>query len=166
MRTYEVTRRILSFGPQYDVTGDDGTRAVVRGKILAVTPKLTMTAGEDGGVELAKMEGNFLKTKFECSVGGQVLATLAFKVIAIKKSFTVTFGGRDLKVEGDITAFDFLLRDQQGATLMAISKQLSLRDKFQVTVNDPMPWQVAVMAAVAVDQKYFSDAEIAAALTD
>jgi hypothetical protein len=165
MNTFEVTRKIISLGPQYDVVGADGTRALVRGKIIAVTPKLTMTAAGDGP-ELAVLTGNFLKTKFECTVGGQVLASLAFKMISIKKSFTLTFGGQDLKVEGDIMAFDFHLRDAQGVTLMSLSKQLSLRDKFLVTVQDRMPWQVAVLSAVAVDQKYFSDAPLAAALGD
>jgi uncharacterized protein YxjI len=162
MHAFQVTRRLLSLGPQYDVVGEDGRHVVVRSRVLSLTPKLTMTAGE-AGHELCTIEGNLLKTRFDCKLDGRAVATLGFKIITLEKSFTLTIGGHECKAEGDVPAFDFKLSDQHGGPLMAVSKQCSLRDRFQVCVAEAMPWQVAVMAAVAVDQKYVNeDAEAVA----
>jgi uncharacterized protein YxjI len=162
MQAFQVTRRLLSFGPQYDVVGEDGRHVVVRGRVLSFTPKLTMTAGE-GGHELCTIEGNLLKTRYGCKLDGRPVAALGFKMISFEKTFTLTIGGRECRAEGDVPAFDFKLSDEHGGPLMAVRKQWSLRDRFQVYVADGMPWQVAVMAAVAVDQKYVSeDAEAVA----
>lgn len=118
MGSFVVSRRTVGFGPHYEVVGDDGSQAIVRGRILAVTPRLTMTAGPDGP-ELASLTGGFLKTRFECTVNGRILATIARR---------------------------------------------TGREGLRVTVADPMPWQAAVMVAVAVDQTILSDAEISAKL--
>jgi uncharacterized protein YxjI len=162
MQSFQVTRRLLSFGPQYDVVGEDGRHVVVRAKVLSFTPKLTMTAGE-AGHELCTIEGNLLKTRYACKLDGRAVATLGFKMVSFEKTFTLRLGAHECKAEGDVPAFDFKLRDEHGGPLMTVRKQWSLRDRFQVCVAEAMPWQVAVMAAVAVDQKYASeDAEAVA----
>jgi hypothetical protein len=40
---------------------------------------------------------------------------------------------------------------------MVIAKQLALRDKFAVTTSGVLPRDVALLTAVAIDQKFFQD---------
>lgn len=159
MQTFEVTQKILSFGPTYEVrtAGEDPPLATVRGKIVTLSPKLTMVEGAEG-LPLAELTANFMKTKFVMKgPGGAEIATLTFPLIALKKSFTLTVGGAEYKAEGGIFGGEFKCVDAQGNAVMVIAKQLSLRDKFAVSTNGVLPRDVALLAAVAIDQKLFQD---------
>lgn len=45
--------------------------------------------------------------------------------------------------------FDFT--DEQGRTVLAVERQLQVRDRYRVTVDDELDWRVAAACAVAVD---------------
>lgn len=158
METYEVTQKLLSFGPSYEAraVGADDVLASIRGKLLALTPKLTMVAGEDGA-PVAELTANWTKTKFAVTAGGKEIATLAFPLIALKKSFTIAHGDRTYKAEGGFFGGEFKCVDEQGTPAMVIAKQLSFRDKFAVSTSGALPREVALLAAVAIDQKFFQD---------
>jgi len=159
METYELTQKILSFGPSYQVraNGSDQVLWTIKGKLLTATPKLTMVEGTDDG-DVAFMKGNFVKTKFDISVAGQGLGALQFPLIALKKSFTLALGDKQFKADGGFLAGTFKCTNAQGEIVLQIAKQLSLKDKFQVS-HEPsqIPREVALMAAVAIDQKFFED---------
>jgi uncharacterized protein YxjI len=158
METYEVVQKILSFGPQYEVRAADSPEVLmtIQGKVLSMTPKLTM---RDGEREVATMQGNFMKTKFECfDAEKQPLGTLAFPLIALKKGFTLTVGDATIQADGGFLGGEFECKDANGHTVMKITKQLSLRDKFAVQTSGAVPRDVALLAAVAIDQKFFQDA--------
>ncbi len=159
METYEVTQKLLSFGPQYEVTaqGSSEVLATVKGKVLTATPKLNMVQGKEGP-EVASMAGNFMKTKFECfDANKQALGVLAFPMFAFKKGFTLTVGANEYKADGGFFGGEFKCSDAQGNVVLVIAKQLALRDKFAVTTNGVLPRDVALLAAIAIDQKFFSD---------
>lgn len=159
MNHYEVTQKILSLGPTYeirDISAPD-VLATVRGKLLTMSPKLTMVAG-DAGAPMAELTANFLKTKFVMKdAGGAEIATLTFPLIALKQSFTLNVGGQEYKASGGFLGGEFKCVDAQGQTVMVIAKQLSLRDKFAVMTTEALPREVALLAAVAIDQKLFQD---------
>lgn len=159
MQSYEVSQKILSIGATYEVraSGNESILNTVKGKVLSATPKLTMVEGKDGG-EVAKIKGNFLKTKFQISdANGQPVATLSFPLIALKKTFTLNLGGKQYKASGGLTGRAFNCTDESGNVVFQISKELAFKDKFAVTVDDGIPSHAAFLAAVAIDQKYFEE---------
>jgi len=160
MQTFEITQKVLSFGPTYQVraqTSED-VLMTIKGKLLSASPKLTMVEGGEGA-EMASMTGNFVKTKFTMHDTQQrEIGLLSFPLMSLKKSFSLKVGDHEYKAEGGFFGGTFKCTDPAGQTVLEISKQASLRDKFAVTVNDPIPAEVALMAAVAIDQRFFEDA--------
>jgi uncharacterized protein YxjI len=159
MQAYEVSQKILSIGATYEVRqpGNDGILNTIQGKVLSATPKLTMREGKEGG-EVAKIQGNFFKTKFQISDSqGNSVGTLSFPFIALKKSFTLDIGGKQYKATGGLTGRAFTCTDSTGKTVFEVSKQLALKDKFAVHVSESVPRDTAFLAAVAIDQKFFQD---------
>lgn len=159
MQAYEVSQKILSIGATYEVrqSGADQILNTVKGKVLSATPKLTMVDGKDGA-EVAKIKGNFLKTKFQISdASGNTVGTLTFPLIALKKSFTLDLNGKQYKAQGGLTGRAFSCADSDGKTVFEISKELAFKDKFAVSVDDGIDKNAAFLAAVAVDQKFFED---------
>lgn len=156
MQIYEVTQKILSLGPSYEVraAGEPAPIGTVNGKLLALTPKLTLL--DAGGREIAQMTANFTRTKF--TVSGACDAVLSFPLIALKKGFSLSVGPREYKADGGFFGGAFQVKDAAGNLAFEINKQLSLRDRFQVLVHaDDLPPPVVMMAAVAIDQKYFQE---------
>jgi len=163
METFEVTQKLLSFGPQYEITaqGNPTVLFLVKGKILTMSPKLDMFQGSTGeGAPVASMTANFMKTKFECfDANKQLLGTLSFPMFAFKKGFALSFGGQEFKADGGFFGGEFKCTDAQGNNVMVIAKQLALRDKFAVTTSGVLPRDVALLSAVAIDQKFFQDSD-------
>lgn len=163
MQTYEVTQKILSVGPTYEIRGSavDEIVATVRGKLLTLTPKLTMTSGASDE-PIATLSANLMKTKFVMrDAQGNELATLSFPLLQLRKSFCITAGGRDYKAGGGLLVGEFKCVDADGQPVLVIAKQLALRDKFSVTTTGVLPREVALLAAVSVDQKLFQDGGLA-----
>jgi uncharacterized protein YxjI len=168
MEAYEVTQKLLSFGPAYVVRRTDAGAAAtggakadgsltIQGKLLTTSPRLTLLDG-DGRSEIASMRGNFAKTKFDCFDATKVLiATLAFPLFAIKKGFTITCAGKTYKADGGFRGGEFTCKSDAGDVVLTIRKQLSIRETFAVTSHGVLPRDVALMAAVAIDQKFFQD---------
>jgi uncharacterized protein YxjI len=159
MEQYEVTQKILAIGPTYQIRkpGTDEVLMTVKGKILSMTPKLTMVEGGEGA-EMAVMKANFFKTKFAIAgADGKEIATLAFPMLQIKKGFSLAVGGQEYKAEGGFLGGKFKCADGAGQPVFEIEKQLSLKDKFLVTLHGTVPPIVALMSAVAIDQKFFQE---------
>jgi uncharacterized protein YxjI len=162
MQTFELTQKILSLGPSYEVRpGDPGTQAdvavTIRGKLFSATPQLAMVQGTDGPQQ-GLMKGNFTRTKFECfDQNAQLVGSLAFPLLALKKSFTLKAGDKEYKADGGWLGGEFTCKDDKGETVLVIKKELSLRDKFSIQASDDLPAQLALLAAVAIDQRFFQD---------
>jgi uncharacterized protein YxjI len=168
MQTYELTQKILSIGPTYEVrnvapqlgVADDNAPPVVtiKGKLLSATPMLSMNEGAGEGPAVGSMKGNFTRTKFECKTADdRLVGSIQFPMIALKKSFTLLTEGKEYKADGGYLAGEFVCKDDAGNVVMKITKQLSLRDKFRIEADDSIPSQLALLAAVAVDQRFFQD---------
>ena len=137
--------------------GAGAVEMTIKGKVLSATPKLTAISGAEGP-EVASMAGNFMKTKFECfDAQKKLLGTLAFPMFAFKKGFTITVGDKEYKADGGFFGGEFKCTDAQGNVVMVIAKQLSLRDKFAVSTDGTLPRDVAIMSAIAIDQKFFQE---------
>ena len=161
METFELTRKLLSFGPQYDVRTAAAPDVVstIKGKVLSATPELAMHDGTAEGPQSASMKGNFMKTKFECfDKDAKPLGTLSFPMLALKKSFTLQTGGQEYKADGGYLGGEFTCKDAQGETVLTITKQLSLREKFAISTSGAIPRELALLAAVAIEQRLFEEA--------
>jgi hypothetical protein len=102
------------------------------------------------------MRGDVSRSDFECFDGkDQPLATLSFPIAGMKRRFTLTIGGADHTAEGGFLGGAFTCKSASGETVLIIKKQIALRDKFKV--DSTLPREVALFAAVAVDQKYFEE---------
>lgn len=160
METYEVVRRVLSWGPQYDVRALEGAGGgkPLWGIKVGFLSKISMVQGDDGP-EVAKVSTNFARTKYECLDGkGNVVATLAFPVLALKKTFTITVGERAYKADGGFMGGEFTCKDDGGRVVMTIAKQLSLRDKFKVSIEPAsFPREIALVCAAVIDQRFFQE---------
>lgn len=160
MYTYELTHKILSIGAAYEVRdANDAVVSTIRGKVLSATPQLSMFAGDsDASPPTAFMKGNFMKTKFDVFDGAeQSIGTLSFPMLALKKTFTLETGGEEYKADGGVLAGAFTCKNARGDVVLTISKELSLRDKFAVATSGAISPQVALLVAVAIDQRFFQE---------
>ena len=159
MQSFEITQKVLAIGPTYQVRApaSNDVLMTVRGKVLTATPKLMMVRGAEGST-VAQMNGNFFKTRFQIFGSDQKeIGSLEFPLIQLKKSFTLKVGAAEYKADGGLLGRGFKVTDAQGETVLEIQKQLALKDKFSVLANDQIPPEVALLAAVAVDQKFFGN---------
>jgi uncharacterized protein YxjI len=157
MQSFTITQKILAIGATYEVkpTGSDSLLNLIKGKVLTFTPKLEMRNGEKGEVTHL-LEGNFWQTKFKILDAKQTeIGVIQFPFIAFFKRFTLITGGKTFNVKGSITAWNFACTDESGKSILTISKEFAFRDKFAVTVDESVQKEVAILAAIAVDQKFF-----------
>jgi uncharacterized protein YxjI len=158
MDSYEVTQKLLAFGPQYEVRkpGSDEVLFTVRGKVSIDAPRLAMVEGTGDGPELAWMRGDVTRSDYECfDAEDRSLAALSFPIAGMKRRFTLRIGSVEHTAEGGFLGGTFTCKSQSGETVLTIKKQIALRDKFRV--DSTLPCEVALFAAVAVDQKYFEE---------
>lgn len=148
MAEYEISQKLLSLGPTYQVYDPAGQLLyTIKGKLLSFTPNLTMVEGADGSA-VASMTGNMFRTSFTMS--GAEQAVLTFPLFGfLKKRFTLEVGGQTYEASGGFTAYSF------SCGAFSVNKKLALKDKFQLHVDDDFPQEVAMLATVAIDQKFF-----------
>lgn len=159
MEKFEVTQRLLTMGPVYEVRAGGGgdVLATIRGKVLAATPKLTMVEGREGA-EIAYLSGNFMKTKYECAgKDRRATATLAFPMLALKRRFVLSVGDKQYKADGGFLGGDFRCTNDAGEPVLVIAKKIALKDSFAVSTAGAVPRDVALLCAVAIDQRFFGD---------
>ncbi len=157
MKSYTVTQKILSIGATYLVTAEGGKDPVfvIKGKILTLSPKLEMKKSDQGEI-LKTMNGNFLGTKFSIyDKDGSEDGAIQFPFFSFIAKFSLSAGGQTYAAKGGIMARNFSCVDASGTVKFTISKDFALRDRFTVTLDDSFPEETAILAAVAIDQRFF-----------
>jgi uncharacterized protein YxjI len=165
MQTYELTQKILSIGATYEVRNaalPDASNCdpllTIKGKLFSMSPSLSISQGGADGPVIGAMKGNFARTKFECKGADDVvLGSLAFPMIALKKSFTLHANDKEYKADGGYLAGELVCKDPAGEVVLKITKQLALRDKFRIEADESIPAPLALLAAVAIDQRFFQE---------
>lgn len=158
MESYEVRRKLLSLGPSYEVTrpGEEALLLTVKGTLTSM--KLTLRAGADGP-ELAQLDPNWLGTTYEMKApNDEKVATLTFPVLAFKQSFELVLGSRTLKADGGFLATSFRCVEADGQVAFTVSWQVGWTDQFLVEVQDGFPRDVAVLATIAIQKKFYENA--------
>ena len=157
MKTFTVTQKILSIGATYLVRAEsnDSILYTIKGKVLTLSPKLEMKQGEDGAVTRL-MQGNFFSTKFTITEpDGTQKGFIQFPFFSFIAKFTLTIGTETYNAKGGFTARKFSCTDAAGNIKFTVSKELAFRDKFMVTLDESIPEETAILAAVAIDQRFF-----------
>ena len=158
MRQLEIVQKIFAFGATYQVfeSGSDIAVKTVKGKVFAFTPNLVMVEGDDGA-RSGSLTGNFFRTEFTIrDVSGTETASVTFPFLSFKKRFTLSVGARTYTAAGGFTGLTFTVNDERGELAFSVDKELfAIRDRFSLRVADTFDVDTAVLAIVAVDQKYF-----------
>ena len=157
MKTYIVTQKILALSATYLVreTKDGPVLFTVKGKIFTFSPYLEMMKGADGE-KTHVLRGNFFKTKFFITTpdGGEV-GDIQFPFFAFVKSFVMNLRGQQYKAKGGLFAWSFSAVDASGKEAFTIHKEFAFRDKFTVGLDEQLPMEPIVLAAIAIDQRFF-----------
>ncbi|MBN2351669.1 MAG: hypothetical protein JXD23_03795 [Spirochaetales bacterium] len=159
MKTYIVTQKILALSATYLVreTKDGPVLFTVKGKIFTFSPYLEMMKGADGE-KTHVLKGNFFKTKFFISTpDGGAVGDIQFPFFAFVKSFVMNLGGRQYKAKGGLFAWSFAAVDASGKETFTIHKEFAFRDKFTVSLEERLPMEPVVLAAIAIDQRFFQN---------
>jgi uncharacterized protein YxjI len=157
MKTYIVTQKILALSATYEVrqTKDGPLLFTVKGKIFTFSPHLEMMKGKDGE-KTHILKGNFFKTKFFVTTpDGSAVGDIQFPFFAFLKSFVMNLGGAQYKAKGSLFAWSFAATDASGKEAFTIQKEFAFRDKFTVALDDALPMEPIVLAAIAIDQRFF-----------
>lgn len=156
METYEVKQALMSVGTVYHVRkpGTEDVAYAVHGELMSTTPKFRLVPGEEGET-LAQLTGNFLKTKYEVSKGGKVIAGLVFPAVAFKKTLTLTIDGKHYEADGGVFKGVFQCKGDDGKMVLEIAKTMSIRDSFVVKPGDTLDFEIGLLVAVAIHSRFY-----------
>ena len=164
MDVYELTQKMLSIGNAYEVrarggaTGDEVLYAI-KGKVLSMTPSLSMHEGPTPeGAVVCAMKGNFLKTRFDAvDTGGSAIGSLVFPTLSFKQTFSLTTSdGATFQADGGFLGGRFTVTDASGGAVLVIAKELTLRDRYSVSTTGTIPLPLALLATVAIQQRFMA----------
>ena len=157
METYEVTQLLMAVSSIYQVRvpGTDEILNTIRGELMTATPKYSMVKGTDGA-EVATLTGNFIKTKFIMrGLSKEELGVVSFPAVALRKTLVLTVGGRGYTADGGIMSGVFKCVDNEGTVAIEIEQKLDIRHRFEIRIKQPIPKEVALLAAVAIHSRFF-----------
>ncbi|HEY8075796.1 MAG TPA: hypothetical protein VIF62_16835 [Labilithrix sp.] len=154
MEEFELTQALMTVGTLYEVRRPrtDAVVYTVKGELMSATPKFHLL---DGDKTLADLSANFIKTKYEIAKDGKPIATLAFPAVAFKKTLTLTVAGKAYAADGGVFKGVFQCKDDKGATVLEIAKELSIRDTFIVKNGETLPLEVGLLSAVAIHSRFY-----------
>lgn len=159
MQSYTVTQKLISLSATYLVKEgqSDDIIMTIKGKLLSFTPKLEANQGSDGPL-VATLVGNFLKTKFDILANGEnLIGSVTFPFFSFLKSYTLHLGEVSYKSKGTLISNTFSCTDENGKEILTVSKDFAFRDKFTISADDSVPKEVAILSAVAIDQRFFQE---------
>lgn len=156
MTVYEVTQALLSVGTVYHVRKprEEAVLYTVRGVLMSATPKFRLVEGDEGK-EVGALTGNFIKTKYEIADESKVVANLTFPAVAFKKTLTLVVGEQTFEADGGVFRGVFQCKTKDGDIVLEIAKELSIRDTFSVKSSDTIPFQIGLLAAVAIHSRFY-----------
>src|ERR1700684_2969172 len=152
----------MAVSAQYDVAVEGEAaepHCVVRGEFMTTTPTLQLYDKENKLA--ATLKGNVLKTKFQVRDDkNEELATVNFSAIAFRKTFTMTVGSKGYHANAGVVGVVkdvFECKDNEGKVALIVSKEPGIRDRFKIELREErdVPFEVAVLAAVAVHSRFY-----------
>ncbi|MBN2738442.1 MAG: hypothetical protein JXR70_15790 [Spirochaetales bacterium] len=158
MKTFKITQKTFELNDDYIISQSKNAEIayVIKGK-FAFPPEWEMREGLGQGLAFKKVTSNLLKTRFKVFDNEKkAVALIEFPLMSLIKHFTLYMGNKKYNAQGGFSAWDFQCRDQEGREVFTVSKENTLSDRFTVDIQEQMPEDIALITAVAIDQKYFS----------
>jgi uncharacterized protein YxjI len=146
---------LAAVGTAYHVCKPRERRILYTVVTLASSPPRFRLVEAQAGREVGALTSNFIKSRYEIQDAGRALAVLVFPAVAFDKSLVLTIGGDDFDGEGSVFRGVFQCRNGDGALVLEVAKQLSIRDTFSVKVSEAFPFQVGLLAAVAIHSRFY-----------
>ena len=157
----EITHKPLSTRYQVRAPGAD--------RVVMTVRDLRLTEGEDGkGEVVASLKPNFWGTRSTIYGGdGAELGFLAFRSplslsSSARKTFELHLGGAIYRsgyhvddTAGRVSSGTFRCADAAGELAVEITKELSLVHRFTVRFAPSVGRELSVLAAIAIDQRFF-----------
>ena len=133
-----------------DLSGNDVLQ--VKGKIFSFTKKkLVQTL--DGVTKFTvrnKFFSLFGRKAFVMDVNGNVVATVRRKIFSLHDKYFVESSLGNLEITGNILCFDYRII-LNGNEIGHISRKVSLRDSFVLSIKDSFDYRLFVALVIAID---------------
>lgn len=157
MIAHELTQSLMAVGTVYQVRRprEEQVLYTIRGVTLRGAPRFGLVEGDDGK-EVGRLNGNPVNTHYEINDGAEnMLARVVFPAVAFDKTLALIVGDRIYEAEGGVFPGIFRCCDAEGGVALEIAKALSVRDTFSVKSREELPFQVGVLAAVAIHSRFY-----------
>ena len=133
-----------------DLAGRDVLQ--VKGKVFSFTRKKVVMTMD--GAELYTVRNKFFslfgRKAFVLDTAGNVVATVRKKILSFHDKYFVESALGEVVITGNIFAFDYHIT-VNGREVGHISRKISLRDSFVLSINDSFDYRLFVALVIAID---------------
>ena len=160
MELYELTQAVMNAASVFHVRKPRTEEILftIRGEVIATAPRYHLLEGADGR-EVAELQSNFIKTRYEVRSAGESLGVVVFPAVAFKKTLVLTVGDDEYKADGGVFKGVFLCKAKDGTVIYEIAKELTwLRDTFMVKTHElpaAFPLPVALLSVAAIHSRFY-----------
>ena len=133
-----------------DLTGRDVLK--VKGKVFSFTRKKFVKDLGDNTLYIVrnKFFSLFGRKAFVCNAAGEKIITVKKKLLSLRYNFNIESSLGDLVIDGNILGFNYNIT-LNGTSIGHISRRVSLRDSFVLTINDRFDYALFVAFVIAID---------------
>ena len=148
-----IKNKWISFGGSSTVTDLYGNDVLkVKGKVFSFTKKKFVTDLGDNRLYVVrnKFFSLFGRKAFVSDAGGNRIVTVKKKLFSFHDKYNVESTMGDLVISGNILGFNYDIT-LNGKSIGHISRRVSLRDSFVLTIDDRFDYALFVALVIAID---------------
>ena len=148
-----IRNKWISFGGSstvQDLSGNDVLK--VKGKFFSFTRKKFIKTLDDTTVYVVrnKFFSLFGRKAYVLNAQGQEFATIRRKIFSLQDKYFVESPLGQMEITGNILAFNYRIV-VNGREVGHISRKVSLRDSFVLTIDDSFDYRLFVALVIAID---------------
>jgi uncharacterized protein YxjI len=150
---YALRQKLVSFGTNFTIEGEDGSRYEVKGEPITIFDKISLQDAD--GNELVHIDLTVERWRgvYEIHRSGQLLADVRRDLFAIfpRHRFTIETGSTgNLEAVGDFLDLEYFIR-RGGRQIARFTKQwFHLSDTWGIDIDDKEPDKVFVLALAVI----------------
>lgn len=148
-----IKNKWISFGGSSTVTDLSGRDVLkVKGKVFSFTRKKFVKDLSDNTLYVVrnKFFSLFGRKAFVINTAGEKIVTITKKLLSFRDKYNVESSMGDLVIDGNILGFNYNIT-LNGANIGHISRRVSLRDSFVLSINDRFDYSLFVALVIAID---------------
>ena len=150
---YALKQKLVSFGTNFTIEGEDGSKYEVKGEPITILDKISIQDAD--GNELVHIDLTVERWRgvYEIHRSGQLLADVRRELFAIfpRHRFTVETGGSDtLEAVGDFLDLEYFIK-RDGRQIARFTKQwFHLSDTWGIDIDDNEQDHVFLLALAVI----------------